>query len=58
MAPDILFERRDIEIADQDRSPAAIFSSPIHAAISSRKASLWANFSLTAGSGSSPPAGT
>ena len=31
---------------------------PNHALIASRKSSLWRNFSLSAGSGISPPAGT
>ena len=59
VAPDVVLERRDVEIADQDgalgRAPAACRRSR-----ASRRGttSLCANFGLTAGSGSSPPAGT
>ena len=51
MAPDIMLERRDIEIADQDHAVGPSQRSAAHARISSRKASLCANFGLTAGIG-------
>ena len=55
--PDVVLERRDVEIADQDGGAAAPHSART-ARISATKSSLWRNFGLMSGSGASPPAGT